>query len=355
MDPTRVLTGGDEQRAGGVGADPNPVDQLWGRRSDEWCEELVEHVDLGIEFATHAAARVFSVTRFAFGDIGSSPGTEPGSGSHQPRNRQAPKLGAELVGCGRDQRSHLVQRPGAIPFGTVASKAQHTDRFDVAVARLRFAERVTRERGPCRAAPRRECRTCPTGVGAADSADRPRPPRSPTLGDDELIRRRSCRSLPLRLAPPLPTTRTTRRARDNRRCRRERCGSQQAAVFIERGSDVHIEVGVDATSDLCSHDSVSSPASTGWEDTRPAGTADKTTTSLFDRLLVSHSARPVGVGVGTQNRSTDQSQDSPATPDVSPCIRVRPAPSTHHRHTRCPLWSIYAWRTPWLFSGRHRR
>jgi hypothetical protein len=38
-----------------------------------------------------------------------------------------------------------------------------------------------------------------------------------------------------------------------RRCRRERRGSQQAAALIQRGSDVHLEVGIDATRDLWSH------------------------------------------------------------------------------------------------------
>ena len=149
---------------------------------------------------------------------------------------------------------------------------------------------------PVPRSPRRECRTCPTGVAAADWVDRPRPPRSPTPGDDELTPRRSCRSLRLRSPPPFPTTRTTPPVLRNRpwSSRTKQCPT--AAVLIERGGDVHIEMGVDATRDLCSHGSCLLPASTDREDTRPAGTADKTTTSLYDRLLVSHSARPVGVG-----------------------------------------------------------
>ena len=78
--------------------------------------------------------------------------------------------------------------------------------------------------------------------------------------------------------------------------RGKRRGADQPAVLIKRGRDMHIEVGVDPTSDLCSHVRVFSLRQPIGEDTRPAGTADKTTTSLTDRLLVSHSARPVGVG-----------------------------------------------------------
>jgi hypothetical protein len=80
--------------------------------------------------------------------------------------------------------------------------------------------------------PRRGCRSCPTGVAAADSDGRPRPPRSPTPEDDESTRRHSCRSLPRRSTPPHPTTPTTRRALRSRRglSRTTRC---------QRGRRVH--------------------------------------------------------------------------------------------------------------------
>src|SRR5262249_29506456 len=113
--------------------------------------------------------------------------------------------------------------------------------------------------------------------------------------------------------------------------RRKRCSAQQAAVFIERGGDVHLEMGVDATRDLCSHDSCLLSAPTGRDDTRPAGTADKTTTSLYDRLLVGHSARPVGVGwaPGTDrqiNLKATRQDQAPARTFESDPTR---APTTH--------------------------
>ena len=85
----------------------------------------------------------------------------------------------------------------------------------------------------------------------------------------------------------------------------------------------------------------------GWGGTAPAGTTDRTATGLYDRLLVGHSARPVGVGWVLETRPTDRSQDSPRR-DVSRMSWVRPGSSTHPNadpprhprrdtpHTRCP-------------------
>jgi hypothetical protein len=75
---------------------------------------------------------------------------------------------------------------------------------------------------------------------------------------------------------------------------------------------VHIKMCIDAASDLCCQVRVFSLCN-GSGRHRPAGTADKTTTGLIDRLPVGHSARPVGVGASTRVRPTDQSQGSPAT------------------------------------------
>ena len=87
VDPARVLAGGDEQRAGGVGADPDSFDQLGRGFGDEWCEELVEHVDLVIEFEDTPREGLERDT-IRVRDIGASRGTEPASGAQQPRDGQ---------------------------------------------------------------------------------------------------------------------------------------------------------------------------------------------------------------------------------------------------------------------------
>ena len=149
-DPARVLAGGDEERAGGVGADPDSFDHLGCGLRDERCEQIVEVPDLVVEFQD-ASGEGLERDTIRVGDVGAARGPEPRGCAQQLRDRQPAELAAELVGRGGDERSHLVQRPGPVPGGAGASQSQHPDRFDIAVAGLRLAERVTRERGPGRA------------------------------------------------------------------------------------------------------------------------------------------------------------------------------------------------------------
>ena len=153
-------------------------------------------------------ASVLSATRFALVTSVRPAGSEPGGGAHQLRDREATELGAEFVGSGGDDRTHLVQRPGAVPRGAAASQSQHPDRFDVAVAGLRHAERVTRERGPRRAdrvvRVRLAGTSSPLPVRSIDLDHR----RSPPTGADGSVPRRSCRSPRHRPTPRHPNERS---------------------------------------------------------------------------------------------------------------------------------------------------
>ena len=60
---------------------------------------------------------------------------------------------------------------------------------------------------------------------------------------------------------------------------------------------MNVEVGVDTRGDAQWHRGHGHPFRvSGWGGTTPEGTTDRTATGLLDRLLVGHSARPVGVG-----------------------------------------------------------
>ena len=190
------------------------------------------------------------------------------------------QLGTQLVGRGRDQRAHLIQRPGPVSAGAGAGNTQDADRFDVAVSSLRRAERVARERssrcahrvmrvglpGPAASLPVRPIHLHDLHAALEKMTGQARAVAAGSFDTDhhDLTERREPLS---ELAIAVW-------------CRRERRSSQQAAVVVQRGRDVHIEMGVDPTRDLCSHIRVFSCCSTSKGRHRPAGTADKTTTSL---------------------------------------------------------------------------
>jgi hypothetical protein len=135
------------------------------------------------------------------------------------------------------------------PFDVGAGQAQHSDRFDVAVASLCCAERVARERGSCCA--HRVVGVGPTGPASALTV------RSIDLDDqDPHGLERAGQSDPV-AAGAFDTDHHHRTQRPEpldefaiaRRSRRERRRSEQTTALIEHRGDVHIEVRVDSTSD----------------------------------------------------------------------------------------------------------
>ena len=91
-DPVRVLAGGDEERAGGVGADAETFDHLGCGLGDERCEKPVEGVDLVVEFEDPPGEGLERET-IRVGDIGSAARPERCCGANQVRDGQSAELG----------------------------------------------------------------------------------------------------------------------------------------------------------------------------------------------------------------------------------------------------------------------
>src|ERR1700719_1103980 len=83
--PARVLAGGDEKRARGVGADADPFDHLWGGLGDEWREDRVEGGDFIVEFE-HPSGERLERKAIRAANIGSSGGAEPSRGANEFRD-----------------------------------------------------------------------------------------------------------------------------------------------------------------------------------------------------------------------------------------------------------------------------
>jgi hypothetical protein len=78
----------------------------------------------------------------------------------------------------------------------------------------------------------------------------------------------------------------------------EALDAQQRAAFVERGDNVHVEMRVDTRGDAEWQGGHRHPfrQQPGWVAPHLPARMDRTATGLYDRLLVSHSVRPVGVG-----------------------------------------------------------
>ncbi len=247
-EPVGVVTGGDEELAGNVGADAVERDQVRGHRSHERSEDRVEFVQLGGELLIATSDRPQrDLGRFV--GIGRVGGTEPGGPLDQLAECELAELVSEPVIGGGHQTLQLLgglraglergsasdpQRPDALdPAGaslrdTSGGAGLHGSGGGFGVDRVGLAPPVT---GPAvgpinfehpiasRSEVPGDARTPRAGAFDAERVDRPEPTRPP-----------------IELAVPA-------------RGGRERLGTQQSTTFVEHYCDVGLTVRVDPDRD----------------------------------------------------------------------------------------------------------
>ena len=160
-----------------------------------------------------------------------------------------PQPFAQLVGRGEPEMADLIQVLDAHVAARAARHQQRADRFDVSIGGLRDPRRTTRQRRPCRfdrvelvglAVPTTllSVRTIDLDHHQTPTAQMARQPGAVGAGAFHPDPRRR----------PEPRQPRTQLAVTSRR-RRERLDTQHAAVRVDRGRDMHIQMSIDSTRD----------------------------------------------------------------------------------------------------------
>ena len=250
-DPLRVVAGGDQQDRGGVDADAVDLEQLGCGACARACRaDASSGGDLGVE-GVHAAAErrdreSSSRTRpcRCRGRVAARRPVISAVGRCTSRSRSRSSSGAvktEMADLVQVLDPHRSRPNGARPAtpGSLRRRRRRTSRSPT--------HGPTTPPAPLRS--RRARRTCRCGDAPGGSDDRPRSPPHPTPRDGAPARRRTRRCLPPRPARAGRTAEPTEQRVIPGRRRRERLDTQHAAVRVDRGRDMHIEMRVDSARD----------------------------------------------------------------------------------------------------------
>ena len=225
---------------------------------------------------------------------------------------EAPELGADGLGRGRDQVAHLVERLGSPLARRGPSDAQNPHGFDVSVPRLGLAAGVAREGGP-------GSRDGVLGVGLAlapaalavgpidfDDADplalemagEPGPIGTGPFDTDEVDRAEVAQPAQQFLVPAFGGG--------------EALDAEEGSSFVQGRSYVDVEVCIDPAGDASWQIGHCHPfVGLGWGDTAPAGRRTRQRRACV-RQAPMRSLRPTdGCRVGDRARPTDRTKDSP--------------------------------------------
>ncbi len=212
------------------------------------CSEHRDVVDLGRE-RSGSTSEGAQHELGAGGDIVSGSGPVAAGSFDETIDVERAELGPDGFGCGGDDRAHLVQRLGPGFASGKAGNTQHTHGFDVSVACLGGAVGVAGLGGaggvdrvlrvalatPPTALPVRSVDLDHRDVTGVEETGQPGTIRAGSLDADELDRTEA--------GEPFEHARVPGRGRF------ERFDPAQGASFVEGGSDMDVEVGVDTGGD----------------------------------------------------------------------------------------------------------
>ena len=168
--PVGVVAGRDEQRSGGVGADPASTEQ---RRVGLFaqCEQVcVESVDLSCERPVAACQRPQRCLGRRVDSVGGGVGAQSGARVDDGGGAKSAQPVFEVLGGGDDEAVDLVGGLGACLDRRSAGHRQHPDRLDGPVACFGLGVGVAVQRGACCGGGVDSVGLAPTAAGLAVGA-----------------------------------------------------------------------------------------------------------------------------------------------------------------------------------------
>ena len=142
-----MVPGRDEQKRGGVRADPVEGEKAGSVRGHEGDDELIKALELGVK-ELRAPSQLAQRDASGVADGAARTGTQRRQPGDQGGNGVPGEAGSQVIWAGHDQRPGLVDRLGTFCCGAAPGDHQRTDRLDGAVASFGRAAGPARLSGP---------------------------------------------------------------------------------------------------------------------------------------------------------------------------------------------------------------